>query len=452
MYRCQQNIINPNSEIIPIIEHICSTANNLINCGIYLARQQYFKYQTIIGKYDLEKDLKQQVNFKALYSQCAQQILRGVAESFKSFQGLRKAYFNKEISDEPKLPNYKKKGGMAVASYPKQSLKLKNSQVRIPLGKTIKAWFKLSEFFVPFPSNLEFKEIRELRILPRNQEFYIEWVYEKPDSKVAGTSELNSPTVARHRRSLVSINSKKALGIDPGIDNWLTCVSTTGESFIINGRKLKSLNQNYNRRVSSLKEGKPQGYWDLKLSRITEKRNPQVRDAVNKAAKLIINYCLSRSIGTIVFGWNKGQRQAINIGRKNNQNFIQIPTAKLKHRIQQLAEEYGIEFLETEESYTSKTSFLDRDELPVFGGEKPASWQPSGKRVTRGCYQDSKGKIVNADAQAAANILRKVEIQVGINLSKVSRAVLTLPQRIYLWNSKKRNGATWFLTRGKVSA
>ena len=419
MYGCQQNRIKPNSDLIPILEHICQTANNLTNCGIYEARQTFFNEKKIIGKFDLEKTLKQQVNFKALHSQCAQQILRSVAESFKSYQGLREAFFEGTIDKHPKLPSYRDKGGMAVASYPKQALKLKGDQVRIPLGKTLKAWFGLSEFFVSFPSNLDFKEINEVRILPRNREFYVEWVYEVPENTI-------------------TVNSTEALGIDPGIDNWLTCVSTIGESFIVDGKKVKSLNQNYNRRVSSLKEGKSQGYWNFELARITEKRNRQIRDAVNKAARMVINHCLSKNIGTIVFGWNKGQRQGINIGKKNNQNFVQIPTAKLKNRIQQLAEEHGIEFVETEESYTSKASFLDRDELPVFGGEKPTNWKPSGKRVTRGCYQDSQGSIVNADAQAAANILRKVEIQLGISLAKVNRAALTLPSRLYIWNNKRK--------------
>jgi len=418
MYGCQQNRVKPNSDSIPVLEYICRIANNLTNCGIYLARQTFFNENRIIGKFDLEKSLKQQENYKALYSQCSQQTLRSVAESFKSFKKLRKCFFNGEIDKHPKLPTYREKGGLAVATYPKQALQLKNDHVRVALGKTAKSQLGKKDFFLPFPSNLDFKQIKELRILPRNQQFYLEWVYEKPEVET-------------------TVNSTEALGIDPGIDNWLTCVSSLGESFIIDGRKIKSLNQNDNRRVSSLKEGKPQGYWDFELARITEKRNRQIRDAVNKAARIVIDYCLSKNIGMIVFGWNQGQRQGINIGKKNNQNFVQIPTAKLKNRIQQLAEEHGIEFVETEESYTSKASFLDRDELPVFGGEKPTNWKPSGKRVTRGCYQDSQGRIVNADAQAAANILRKVEIQLNISLAKVSRAVLTLPSKLYIWNSKR---------------
>jgi IS605 OrfB family transposase len=431
MYKCQQTRIkatsNSNSNLLPILEHICATANNLINCGIYFSRQTFFNKHRIVNKYEPINNLKEQANYKALHSQCAQQVLKTVAQSFKSYKSLVSSFFKGEVNNHPKLPNYRTKGGFAVATYPKQALKFKEGKVRVPLGKTVKAWFGLSEFFVSFPPNLDWKTIKELRILPRNQEFYIEWVYQVPEVKTI-------------------INSQEALGIDPGIDNWLTCVSTIGESFIIDGKKVKSLNQNYNRRVSSYKKNKPQNYWNFELARITEKRNRQIKDAVNKAAKMVVNYCLNKNIGTIVFGWNKQQRQCINIGKKNNQNFVQIPTARLKNRIKELAEEYNIKFIETEESYTSKASFLDGDELPTFG-EKPKRWQPSGARITRGCYQDSKGRIINADAQAAANILRKVEIQLGLTkvLAKVSRAVLTLPTRLYIWNSKRINNKIYNL-------
>lgn len=120
----------------------------------------------------------------------------------------------------------------------------------------------------------------------------------------------------------------------------------------------------------------------------------------------------------------------------NNQEFVQVPTARLKERIKQLCEQYGIQFVETEESYTSKASFLDGDFLPVFGS-KPEGWKPSGRRVKRGMYRTKKGEFVNADANGAANILRKVEIQLGLDLAKVSRAFLTAPSRVFLWNSKK---------------
>ncbi|WP_340643432.1 IS200/IS605 family accessory protein TnpB-related protein, partial [Phormidium pseudopriestleyi] len=118
----------------------------------------------------------------------------------------------------------------------------------------------------------------------------------------------------------------------------------------------------------------PQGFWSKQLARVTETRNRQMRDAVNKAARLVINHCLENQSQTVVFGWNKGQKDSINLGDNTNQKFVQIPTARLKDRIKQLCEQYGIKCVETEESYTSKASFLDPHELPKFG-EKPEAWQ-----------------------------------------------------------------------------
>ncbi len=118
------------------------------------------------------------------------------------------------------------------------------------------------------------------------------------------------------------------------------------------------------------------GYWDDELASLTEKRNRQMRDNVNKAARFIINWCLNHDISIIIFGWNQRQKNSINIGKKNNQEFVQIPTARLKNRINQLCEQCGIKFIETEESYTSKASFLDDDLLPTVGA-KPDGWQSS---------------------------------------------------------------------------
>ena len=202
----------------------------------------------------------------------------------------------------------------------------------------------------------------------------------------------------------------------------------------MDGKHLKSLNQWYNKRTSILKENQPQGFWSKQLASITEKRNRQVRDAINKAARLVINHCLDNQIGTIVFGWNKGQKDSANMGSKANQKFIQIPTGRLKDRIAQLCEQYGIKFVETEESYTSKASFLDSDSLPTFG-EKPEGWKESGKRVKRGLYRTANNWYVNADCNGAANIIRKVAVTLGLDLSRASRGALTSPLRVRLWTA-----------------
>ncbi len=156
-----------------------------------------------------------------------------------------------------------------------------------------------------------------------------------------------------------------------------------------------------------------------------------------KAARIVLNHCLEHGIGTVVFGWNKDQRQQCNMGAKTNQMFVQIPTARLKERIAQLCEQYGIQFVETEESYTSQASFLDNDFLPTFG-EKPDSWKSSGKKTKRGLFRTALNWYINADCNGAANILRKVSTTLGLDLSGVSRGALTRPQRIRLWSAKRK--------------
>ena len=116
------------------------------------------------------------------------------------------------------------------------------------------------------------------------------------------------------------------------------------------------MNRWYNKRVSTIKENKSQGFWSKKLALITEKRNRQMRDGINKAARIVINHCLKNNIGTVVFGWNKRNKDSINIGKKNNSEFVPIPTARLKDRITQMSEQYGIQFVETEESYSASRS------------------------------------------------------------------------------------------------
>ena len=429
MYGCQQVLVSQNQELINILTFLCEESHKLINMGIYYARQLYFKAQKTIGKYDLEKIYKDNNHYKVLYSQAAQQILRTVAESFKSYSGLIKAYKAAKIKDRPKIPNYRKKGGLASVSYPKQALKLKGDKIRVPLGKTCNRWFGIDSFYIPMPSNLNFADIKELRILPRNKCFYFEFIYRKPTEST-------------------KLNQKNVLGIDPGLVNWLTCVSNVGTSFIIDGKQLKSMNRWYNKQVSTIKENKPKGFWNNKLAAITEKRNRQVRDGINKAARIVINHCRENNIGTVIFGWNKRNKDSINIGKKNNSEFVPIPTARLKERIAQMCEQYGIQFVETEESYTSKASFLDGDYLPTHG-EKPKDWNQSGRRTERGLYRTANNWYINADCNGAANIIRK-GIQVStspsslrdINLEQVSRGILTCPHRIKLWSVNK-DKITW---------
>lgn len=419
-YGCQQILMTPDKDTKALLEYVCTEANNLINCGIYYSRQYYFKTGKFPSKADLHKQLgtiQQNKHYQALYSDTAQQILTGVAESFKSYIGLLKGIKKGTVTQNPRLPNYRTSGGLALATFTGRSLKLKDGILRFPLGSLVTAWFGVDAFYLPMPTNLDFKSIREVRILPRNRCFYAEFVYRVEDINI-------------------QVDKSKALGIDHGLNNWLTCVSNIGTSFIIDGLHLKSLNQWYNKTVAKIKENKPQGFWSNRLAAITEKRNLQMRDAVNKSARSVINHCLENKLGRIVFGCNKGQKDSANMGAKTNQKFVQIPTGKLKTRIEELCKQHGIEFIETEESYTSKSSFLDNDDLPTFGA-KPEGWKSSGVRTNRGLFKTGSGLEINADCNGAANILRKVAMMLKLDLSGISRGCLSQPKKVLLWTLQK---------------
>ena len=441
--------LNVSDAVRDYLVHQCQHANSLINCTLFEVRQAHFESCPHIEFFDADgfyrsefrtkavkapyvhlcSVMRENPHYQVLGGQCAQQTLKGVSESFSSFNKLLQSFFKGEV-DKPRMPGYRTKRGLAPITFPAQALKfnLETGECRIPIsqenGASLQEHFGLSELWLNGCYGIRPEQIVELRILPRNNEFYAEYVYKHGNEGT--TCEL-------------ALAPGHLLAIDPGLNNWLTCVSTRGKSFILDGRKLKSINQNYNRRVASLKEGKPSGYWDFELARIAEKRNRQVRDAINKAARFVISHCMANQIGHIVFGWNQGNKEGLNIGTKNNQEFVQIPTARLKNRLKQLCEQYGIQFTETEESYTSKASFLDNDFLPTYGGEKPASWKPSGRRITRGQYKTADGTVINADCNGAANILRKVSAQLGIVLTESVRAALTLPKRYDVFSSLKKS-------------
>jgi putative transposase len=415
LFGCQQILIKTDKDTQAIIEYLCRESNNLYNCAVYYGRQIWFKTNRIVTGFDLTAEMKTNKHFKAGYASSMQQTCLNVGEAFKSFKQLLSKSKTGELAQNPKAPKYRKTGGLFTVTYPKKWLKLADCLIRFPLGNQVKAWFGIREFFLPLPTNLDWSILKEVRLLARNGCFYAEFVY---STKVIQTE----------------LDNSRALGLDHGLDNWLTGVSNVGTSFIVDGKHLKSLNQWYNKQISTMKDGKPQGFWSRTLANITESRNRQMRDAVNKAARIVINHCLENNIGTIVFGWNKGQKDSINLGSKTNQKFVSVPTAKLKERIAKLCQQYSIQFVETEESYTSLSSYLDNDELPKYG-EKPNQWKPSGKRVKRGLYRTANFGYVNADTNGAANILRKVKRMLGLNLSKLIRGVLITPIRVRLWTN-----------------
>ncbi|PIM74889.1 RNA-guided endonuclease InsQ/TnpB family protein [Fusobacterium polymorphum] len=393
------------------LKYLSHIAKNLTNEAIYNIRQYYFKNKKYLSYNENYKILKNSENYKKLNSNMAQQILKEVDGSFKSFFGLLKfvkngQYDNKKI----KLPKYLAKDGFTTLVI--GFVRLKDGMLIIPYSNSFRKIHK--EIAIKLPPILKDKKIKEIRIIPKqySRYFEIQYTYE----------------VKEIQREL---NRENGLGIDLGIDNLCTCVTNTGASFLIDGRKLKSINQYYNKinaKLQSIKDKQKIERTTLRQKRIARKRNNRIEDYLSKAARIIINYCLNNDIGKLVLGYNEDFQRNSNIGSINNQNFINIPYGKLRDKLIYLCKLYGIEFKLQEESYTSKASFFDGDEIPIYDKENPQEYIFSGKRIKRGLYQTSVGKLINADCNGALNILRKSKV---VDLSILyNRGELNTPKRI----------------------
>ncbi|BAZ12972.1 transposase [Calothrix sp. NIES-4071] len=415
-----------------VISDILEHANSLYNTLTYNLRQGFFVYSTLNFQsiaYDLQTDFKENYHYKMLQSQAAQSVCHKVAENFKSFKQLLDKHYI-DGSKKPKLPGYRMPGGMFEVTYPGQTVKIEiehgikfatistGIQFR-KLRKEDVVGTKLNEYIkLRVPDTVETSTLVELTITSKHRQIYAHWVCRKK------------------AEVFTALDNSNVLGIDIGLNNFVTCIPNTGkEGFIINGRPLKAINQFYNKTVSKLKKGKDVDFWSGSLARATQTRNNQVRDFIKKSARTIINKCLESKIGKIVFGWNQGIKNEIDNGRVNNQNFVQVPFTALRDTLKYLCERYGIEFVVVEESYTSKMSFFDGDELPVFGKETESQkkLKPSGKRTRRGEYKTASGSIINADAQGASNILRKAKI----DTSKITYKVCQVLKTINIWIGKK---------------
>ena len=393
------------------LKYLSHIAKNLTNQAIYNVRQYYFNEKKYLSYNENYKILKNSENYKKLNSNMAQQILKEVDGSFKSFFGLLKLakngqYDNKKI----KLPKYLAKDGFTTLII--GFVRLKDDMLTIPYSNSFRKTHK--EITIKLPPVLKGRKIKEIRIIPRQHSRYFEIQY---------TYEVEE--VQRE------LNRENALGIDLGINNLCTCVTNTGTSFIIDGRKLKSVNQYYNKmnaKLQSIKDKQKIKRTTLRQKRIVEKRNNRVNDYLSKAARTIVDYCLNNDIGKLVLGYNEDFQRNSNMGSINNQNFVNIPYGKLRDKLMYLCKLYGIEFKLQEESYTSKASFFDKDEIPVYDKENWQEYIFSGKRIRRGLYQTNTGKLINADCNGALNILRKSKV---VDLSVLyNRGELDTPKRI----------------------
>ena len=302
----------------------------------------------------------------------SKETLRLLDRNFKSFFSLIKKKKSKDYDKPVRIPRYLDKRGRYATIFEKQAVSKRF------LGKGL---IKLSNISGVIKTKVTTDNIVEVRVLPRNNHYLIEVVYVKEE------------------KQLLPDNGRYA-AIDLGLNNLATVSSNVEKPFIINGRPLKSINQRWNKHKANLQSclGSKSS---KQLTLVTEKRNNRIKDYLHKCSRKVVNFLVFKNISTLVIGYNEEWKQNISIGRVNNQSFVSIPFRVFVQQLEYKCKLEGINVVLTEESYTSKCSFLDNEPL----GKKDSYL---GKRIKRGLFRSSKNRLINADLNGSLNILRKV--------------------------------------------
>ena len=377
--------VTPSNPVYDELDHKLFLSKNLYNACLYIERQLFFKKRdckdpieksklvSFISNFTLSKQLQDSNNpdYRALPAAVSQQVCKQVYLNYMSFFSLVKK------DSKARMPKYlHKTKGRNRLSFAKNAISKPNIRNGIIKLTGLNCTFKL-------PSYIDYKTVQQIDIIKtRNRTIKILVMYSVP--KVP-----------------LKKDNGRVLGVDLGLNNLMSVVSNTNDFIprIYNGKPLKAINQFCNKTVSNLKS--------LSKNIITEKicstyrhRMNQINDYFHKYSTDLINQAVSNNFNTIIIGKNKSWKQEINLGTRNNQNFVSIPFNKLIDKIKYKASLKGIKVIETEESYTSKCSFFD-NEFPC----KQESYL--GERVSRGLFKSSKG-FINADLNGALNIIKKV--------------------------------------------
>ena len=409
----KQQVKHLTKEEYNILRELSRIAKNLANQAIYNVRQHYFQEKQYLRYEANYHEMKYLENYKLLNANIAQQTLKDVDIMFKSFFALIKlAKQGKYDFKHIKLPSYLPKNSYSNIAI--SQIRIKNSILTIPYSNTFKRKKEVNKIQIKIPKVLEDKKIKEIQIIPKfNARFFeIQYTYEIQEENI-------------------KLNTNNALAIDLGVNNLCTCVTNTGRSFIIDGRKLKSINQFFNKQNAKLQSIKDKQNIKKQTKQqylISRKRKNRIDDYINKTCRYIISYCLINDIGILVIGYSQSFQNKTNLGKRNNQIFTQLPFGKIREKLEYLCKRYNINYILQEESYTSKASFFDNDELPIYNADNPQIYEFSGKRIKRGLYRTKNNYLLNADCNGALNILRKSK---AVDLTILCcRGELDTPKRI----------------------
>ena len=424
MYRVSKTVVKQTEhpDLFSLFNRYGVLATNLYNAGLFRVRQNF----TMHGKevlHPLEQEVKQEIErtvtgknlghprrsmsylfleklmrvtwnpdfFAGLPMQCAQNVLKQVCGDFKNWMASCRQY-KKDTSGylgRPKMPHYKRKKSLSSFTFTNQVLEQGNKNLlKFPV---VRGHY--------LPIGPVSGRLKQVEVKPYYGEFLVICIFETDED-------------------CSSLPDGASCGIDLGVDNTAALVSSNGRCVLYKGGALKSANQWYNKQMADCRSLAMKGHTadeaaklgllhTKKMQSLSRRRNQFFHDTMHKIASDIVHFCLASGITTIVIGKNKNWKQKSNIGHVNNQNFVQIPLETLRWMITYKAESAGLIVVEQEESYTSKASLVDGDEIPVYGKETKNLVAFSGRRIKRGLYRTGSGQVINADLNGAGNILRK---------------------------------------------
>jgi IS605 OrfB family transposase len=383
MQLAQRHIIKSTEYRFAQIDELAFKSKNLYNAANYVIRQSFVYGWSYINYNEMNRLMKSHQAYKAMPAKVSQQILMILDKNWKSFFEAVKAYKvdDSKFTGRPKLPKYKDKvKGRNILVYTIQAISSKLLK---------KGIIKLSGTNLSIKTKVNPDRICQLRLVPKCDSYVIEVIYDKSESTVS--------------------DDKFVASIDLGLNN-LVALTSNQPGFIpllINGRLLKSINQFYNKRKAQLQSQlKGSRKSSSRIQRLTRCRHQKIDNYLHHTSRLIVDLLIAKQIGTLVIGKNVQWKTEIDLGKQTNQNFVNIPHARLIEMWEYKARLVGIKVLQQEESYTSRSNFLDLEPIPVYGKtDKDIVF--SGRRIKRGLYKTSVGQLINSDVNASYNILRK---------------------------------------------
>ena len=386
MQLVEQHVISRSDPRFAAIDAAAFQSKNLYNAALYEIRQAFIHHGTYLNYSEMDKRMQSHEAYKALPAKVSQQVLRQLDDAWTSFFEALEVYKedSSKFTGRPRLPKYKHKTeGRNILVYTLQALRGGQSK------KGIRGRIRPSG--LPIEVKTRHTEINQVRIIPRSGFYVIEVVYE-------------------HEQPKSAVDPAVYAGIDIGMDT-LAALTSNQSGFmpvLVNGRPIKSINQYYNKRKAELQSKLGHPGTTKRIERMTNTRNRRIDHYMHTASRWIVDDLVAHGIGTLVIGKNDGWKQEANMGKRTNQNFVSIPHARFISMLSYKAELAGITVIITEESYTSKASFLDRDVIPVYDPNQKEQPKFRGKRIHRGVYRAADGTLINADCNGSSNIIRKV--------------------------------------------